>query len=109
MQAEELKELKSVLLAEQSRLEELLDRTSKHLYRREEPYNADFAEQAVEVENNQVVEALDVNAKTELHQIRAALGRMDEGQYGTCHECGNSISIQRLKAVPFTSVCVACA
>lgn len=109
MQAEELNEIKTLLLAEQNRLEELLDRTAKHLYRREEPYDADFAEQVVEVENNQVVETLDVNAKSELHQIRAAIGRIEQGQYGICSACGNSISMERLKAIPFTDVCIACA
>ncbi len=109
MQNAELRELKSLLETEKVRLEELLGRTAKHLYRREEPYNADFAEQVVEVENNQVVEALDSNAKIELQQIQAALVRIEQEQYGLCRDCGDTIAIERLKLIPYTDLCANCA
>ena len=52
MQAQKIKQLSEQLIGEQQRLLDLIERTKKHLYRREEPYSADFAEQAVEGENN---------------------------------------------------------
>ena len=43
-----------------------------------------------------------------LYQIDEALKRLDEGAYGTCQECDKPISLSRLRAVPYTSQCIAC-
>lgn len=109
MKTEQLNQLKQQLQSEQQRLEALLERTSKHLYRRDEPYSADFAEQVVEVENNQVVEVLDHEAKAGLAQIKQALQRIDDGSFGLCNSCGETINIARLEAVPHASLCIKCA
>ena len=109
MQAEQLQQLEQTLISEQQRLEGLLERTAKHLYRRDEPYSADFAEQAVEVENNQVVEALDHEAKVELVLIKQALERIKQGSYGVCVRCSAPINIARLEAIPHVQYCIDCA
>ena len=41
---QQIAELKTRLEQERNRLSELLERTSKHLYHRDEPLSADFAE-----------------------------------------------------------------
>ena len=33
---------------------------------------------------------------------------LDDGSYGRCEECGLDISVQRLKARPVTTLCIAC-
>ena len=109
MKTKQIEELKASLLKEQSRLEELLERTSKHLYRRDKPYSADFAEQVVEVENNQVVEVLDHEAKLEQQEIKRALLRIEQGTYEQCSACGESIGEARLQAIPHASMCLTCA
>ena len=43
-----------------------------------------------------------------LYQIDDALKRMDEGTYGMCQECNKPITLRRLKAVPYTSLCISC-
>jgi DnaK suppressor protein len=48
-------------------------------------------------------------ARTRVHQIDAALTRMDEGTYGTCASCGTSIAPARLEARPLAAHCVGCA
>ncbi len=40
--------------------------------------------------------------------IEAALGRIESGQYGRCEECDEPILMQRLKALPWATRCVAC-
>ena len=109
MDAAQIAQFKSQLEQEQTRLTELLERTSKHLYHRDEPLSADFAEQAVEVENDQVVEALDDNATVELQEIKAALTRIEDGSFGVCGKCGDEIITGRLEAVPFARYCTSCA
>ncbi len=43
-----------------------------------------------------------------LQAIEEALSRIDKGTYGTCRDCGEPISPARLKAIPWTRVCIAC-
>jgi DnaK suppressor protein len=43
-----------------------------------------------------------------LRKIDEALLRLDEGSYGVCSECDESISEMRLKALPFASLCRNC-
>ncbi|HET6899965.1 MAG TPA: TraR/DksA C4-type zinc finger protein [Vicinamibacteria bacterium] len=43
-----------------------------------------------------------------LRKIDDALLRLDEGAYGICSECDESISEMRLKALPFASLCRDC-
>ena len=47
----------------------------------------------------------------ELHlikKIQSALQRIEDGTYGVCEECGDDISISRLKARPVTRLCINC-
>ncbi|HXE76190.1 MAG TPA: TraR/DksA family transcriptional regulator [Candidatus Xenobia bacterium] len=44
-----------------------------------------------------------------LNEIEQALGRLREGIYGTCTECGDEIPERRLKALPWTRLCLRCA
>ena len=43
-----------------------------------------------------------------LYQIDEALKQMDEGTYGACQQCDKPINMSRLKAVPYTSLCIRC-
>ena len=43
-----------------------------------------------------------------LYQIDEALKRFEEGTYGTCQQCNKPITLSRLKAVPYTSLCISC-
>jgi len=45
----------------------------------------------------------------ELRQIEGALGRIESGEFGECSECGEEISIGRLKVNPTASRCIKCA
>ena len=43
-----------------------------------------------------------------LEDVERALGRIDDGTYGTCEACGRQIPFERLEAIPHTRSCVAC-
>ena len=43
-----------------------------------------------------------------IRKIRQALQRIDDGTYGICEECGEDISLARLKARPVTRLCINC-
>ena len=44
----------------------------------------------------------------ELRDIEAALGRIRDGSYGACTECGNAIGYERLAAYPSAKRCIRC-
>jgi DnaK suppressor protein len=43
-----------------------------------------------------------------LNKINDALGRLEQGEYGNCFECGEEISEKRLRALPFAVRCKEC-
>jgi RNA polymerase-binding transcription factor DksA len=68
----------------------------------------DWQEQAIELENDEVLKGLDEMTLGEVRRIRAALGRIENGTYGACSTCGRPISEERLAAIPSTLTCLAC-
>lgn len=43
-----------------------------------------------------------------LKKIDLALSRVDDGTFGVCDDCGESIEIKRLVARPVTTLCIDC-
>jgi DnaK suppressor protein len=43
-----------------------------------------------------------------LTKIDEAIARLEDRSYGRCEECGGEIGIERLKARPVTTFCIAC-
>ena len=72
-------------------------------------YAKDWEEQSIERENDEVVEALDENIRTELSLVNAALARAEKNVYGICAVCDEPIPVARLEALPYTDRCVSCA
>ena len=101
--------IKRTLLARKEELLERHSRIARKTRHREEPLPQDFAEQAVELENQELLEALDAEVAEELRQISRALVRIDSGEYAHCTSCGEGIPVARLEAMPTTSLCLDCA
>lgn len=74
-----------------------------------EQVSANFSEQALEREGDQVLEDLGEHGVREMRMIEAALQRIDKGVYGICVDCGDPISEERLDALPHTPRCRDCA
>jgi RNA polymerase-binding protein DksA len=96
------------LTARRADLTQRLERINLDMRHVRKPLDADFEEQAVERENDEVLDALSETLRTELAQIEAALGRLDSGNYGICQVCGREIPAARLEALPYASHCVDC-
>ncbi|OAI46818.1 hypothetical protein AYO44_10600 [Planctomycetaceae bacterium SCGC AG-212-F19] len=67
---------------------------------------ADLGTDAFEQENTLNLLA---NEQQQLQEIRDALDRLRQGTFGKCEECASAIPKPRLKEIPFTRYCVACA
>ena len=100
--------IKQKLVEKRDYLEQRLSRTQKHIKHEDGPPNPDFAEQATERQHEDVIYGLDDAARTELQQIKKALQRIENNEYGICQECGEQIPYERLEAVPFTPYCKNC-
>ena len=69
----------------------------------------DWEELATEREGDEVLEKLGQSGEAEMARIRAALVRMDRGDYGICVQCGAKITEKRLDLLPYTPFCRRCA
>jgi DnaK suppressor protein len=65
----------------------------------------DTTQRALELE--MTTRGLDRNA-AQVRQIRAAIDRINSGEYGVCLECDEPISDKRLAAVPWAVLCIHC-
>jgi RNA polymerase-binding protein DksA len=52
--------------------------------------------------------AVQANREEMLAAIECALGRVDDGSFGCCEDCGADIPRTRLDVLPFASRCVKC-
>lgn len=73
------------------------------------PRVPDFAEQAQERQNDDVLRALLLEAEQGLREVNRAIERLADGTYGQCIRCGGPIGEARLQALPTAEKCVKCA
>jgi DnaK suppressor protein len=65
-----------------------------------------LADTATETYERELDEGLEEDAREQLHQVVKALARIDSGEYGRCEVCGKEIPVERLEAVPWTTLCI---
>jgi DnaK suppressor protein len=65
-------------------------------------------EEAVDLQETDVDQAILDNEKTLLVEVQQALARIDTGTYGICSNCGQPIPETRLEALPWATLCVVC-
>ena len=116
MDPSKLEDFKDRLQQEQKRLRRLIagiEKTGLNMSQRESIgelslYDNHPADIGSEVFERSKDLALKNDAELKLKAIEDALSKMDSGRYGYCDECNAAISIQRLEAVPYTTMCQRC-
>ena len=68
----------------------------------------DIVDRANNAYNRELMFSLSDTERNTLLQIENALRRMDDGTYGRCSNCGQSIALPRLEALPWARFCVDC-
>ena len=101
-----IQHVQSKLEAKLVQLQERLNNVEKDLSK---SHSADSSEQAVERENDEVLQGIAQETQSAIQDIHAALGKIREGTYGRCEDCGEAINPDRLAALPETTHCVSCA
>ncbi len=61
------------------------------------------------LQNQAMAKAQQARRDLETRRLRAALARIDEGEFGWCEDCGEEIAIRRLELDPAATRCVSCA
>lgn len=65
-----------------------------------------LADTASETYERELDEGLEEDARAQLRQVEAALERIEAGEYGNCEVDGEPIPVERLEAVPWTTLCI---
>jgi RNA polymerase-binding protein DksA len=97
------------LLNRRDEIEGRLNKVDQDILHTNGAPNPDSGEQAIERENDDVLEALGGIARSELEKINTALERMERNEYGICTVCKKAISAERLEAIPYADHCINCA
>ena len=94
------------LLKRRGRLRDMLRRQTASILA--EHNVGDFADGAVESDEASANSRITAAEHRELSLINQALDRLHAGQYGLCEECGHAISFERLKYLPYVTLCIEC-
>lgn len=68
----------------------------------------DIVDRANNAYNRELMFSLSDGERILLLQIEEAIKRMDEGGYGRCSNCGQTIALPRLQAIPWARFCIDC-
>jgi RNA polymerase-binding protein DksA len=117
LKKDELESYRNTLLSLRSRLRGDLDQMTDEALRRTQPESSvnlsnvplHMADVGTENYDQEFTLGLIENEQSTLEQVQTALGRINQGTYGRCEECGELIAKPRLQALPYTPHCIECA
>jgi len=105
----DIAQVKELLIKRKDELESRVTAINDDVCHKHQPLSSDWAEQAVERENEEVLEALGNASLDEIQSIKNALQRIENGTYFNCESCGEEINPERLKLLVSTDLCTDCA
>jgi DnaK suppressor protein len=92
-----------------ARIKELTAHMQKISDDLDQPLPADLGDQAIDLEDDEVLSGIGRANQQEVRLLNDALKRIADGSYGICLKCGDDISPARLDAVPYAVLCRTCA
>ena len=116
VEKEELLKLKAQLQAERAKIADGLNHIERDNLKRSQRdasgdlsgYSFHMADMATDNFDREFSLDLASAEQTILNRIDEALRKIEDGAYGTCENCSKSISLKRLKAVPYAKLCIKC-
>ncbi len=102
-----LSDLRASLEQERSDLRARL--TEMGLGEGELSFDQNFADSSQVTAERGEVEALAGSLRESLHDVEAAIVKLDNGRFGSCEGCGQPIPPARLEAKPAARLCMECA
>jgi RNA polymerase-binding protein DksA len=74
----------------------------------EMPFEEEYAASGTTTFERERDLSLSENVKDILKRVNEALDRIESGNYGICEICGSPIPEERLQALPYANLCIAC-
>lgn len=105
---EQLDEFRGLLTADKERLLEKAVHTLKNEIELSKDDMADEADLASALTDQSLSLRLRGRERTLIEKIDLALKRIEAGEFGTCIVCEDDIEVDRLRARPVTTMCIAC-
>lgn len=116
MTPEQLEQFKKSLAEEKKTIEKELAEIGQKNPKAEGNFDIRFPqygeskdENAQEVTEFEKLKAIEFNLEKKLAEIDETLKKIDQGTYGVCQTCSQTIEEPRLKAVPTAALCASCA
>ena len=112
---EQLKQFRQLLITERAKLTDEIKSIAREASTspREasgdlSAYTVHLADMAADTYDRELSMNIVSSEQEILYQIDDALKRLDDGSYGLCQQCNQPVSMSRLKAVPYASLCITC-
>ena len=97
---------KQDLLNLKEEYETRIDKIEDHLQNPQDDLNEHWEDQAISYRQNDMRASLMDEARQSLIYVENAQSRIENGTYGECEVCGKKIEAQRLKALPYATLCM---
>ena len=115
MSKQQLKEFRDLLMQERTRcvgeIRSIAQNASKNPREASgdlSAYTVHMADMSADTYERELAMNIASSEQEVLYQIDDALKRIDEGTYGVCLQCSKPIVMSRLRAEPYTSMCIEC-
>lgn len=116
MRKTELQRFRKLLTAEKERITQSLADREKTIKHRDErsgqgsgkAHSNHLADQGTDEFEYENTIRLASSEGRYLYHIEEALARIEDGTYGKCEACQNNIGMERLRALPYTRLCIEC-
>ena len=102
----DLKTAKQELLKLKEEYETRINKIEDHIQNPQDDLNEHWEDQAISYRQNDMSTNLMGEARQSLGYVENALSRIENGTYGECEVCGEKIEEQRLKALPYATLCM---
>jgi DnaK suppressor protein len=108
MNKKKLDQFRSQLNSIRSKILGEVEQSNQNVRTNEIGQMADISDDAARTYNRQLEGELDKQDWQKLKQVDIAIEKIEEGNYGICAECEDTIPEARLKVVPYTEFCTQC-
>lgn len=109
MNARDFKYFKERLLERQNSLIALVQKTQNYGREADSDNEAmDIADKAASSYTKEFMFSKSSSDRLLLQTVEEALQRIEEGTYGECQNCGETVERKRLEAVPWARLCLSC-
>jgi len=99
---------KSDLWEQQRELAHAIDRTEKEIRALADLGSGDVVDDSSDNASKEAVFASYSQNRVRLRRVELALKRISTGDFGICADCGGTIGLKRLQALPWANNCIEC-